>query len=171
MAHAAPKTQPVKTAAFPGVGHDHSHCLEDALDHAGQICTDSGARLTALRRRVLELVWSGHRPLGAYDILTALKTERRNAAPPTVYRALEFLLQQGLVHRIECLNAFVGCPDPDTPHGGQFLICRDCGLSAELNDDTVDQAIRNSAAQAGFTIARKVIEIEGQCPNCQKAEM
>ena len=75
------------------------------------------------------------------------------------------------MHRIECLNAFVGCPDPDTPHGGQFLICRDCGLSAELNDDTVDQAIRNSAAQAGFTIARKVIEIEGQCPNCQKAEM
>ena len=106
--------------------HDHRHCLKDALDRAAALCRDRGVRLTPIRRRVLELVWSGHRPLGAYDILDALQAERRGAAPPTVYRALDFLREQGLVHRIESRNSFVGCPDPDTPHGGQFLICRTC---------------------------------------------
>ena len=73
-------------------------------------------------------MWGGHKPLGAYDILDTLKRERVGAAPPTVYRALAFLLQQGLVHRIESRNAFVGCCEPETPHGGQFLICCVWGL-------------------------------------------
>ena len=161
----------LQTAAFPEVSHDHSRCLDGALDRAAALCAQRGVRLTALRRRVLELVWGGHRPLGAYDILNTLKAERLGAAPPTVYRALDFLRQQGLVHRIESLNAFVGCPDPDTPHGGQFLICRGCGLAAEMNDDTVDQAIRKSAAAAGFADGRKVIEIEGLCPHCRHNRM
>ncbi len=156
-----------QTAAFFEDGHDHSHCLETALDRAAALCAEKGVRLTALRRRVLELIWGGHRPLGAYELLASLRAERRGAAPPTVYRALDFLRRQGLVHRIESLNAFVGCPDPDTPHGGQFLICRACGLAAELNDDTVDRAIRESAARAGFTVGRPIIEIEGLCPHCR----
>ncbi|NQV83902.1 MAG: transcriptional repressor [Rhodospirillales bacterium] len=160
MAQTAPAT------AFLGHSHNHTQCLDTALDRAAAVCTDNGVRLTALRRRVLELVWGGHRPLGAYDILASLKAERLGAAPPTVYRALDFLRQQGLVHRIESLNAYVGCPDPDTAHGGQFLICRVCGLAAELNDDTVDQAIRKCAAAAGFKVGRKIIEIEGLCPHC-----
>ena len=90
-------------------------------------------------------------------------------APPTVYRALDFLLQHGLVHRIESLNSYVGCPDPLKPHGGQFLICRSCGLTAELNDHRIDQAIRNSANQAGFAVGRPMIEIEGLCPYCRDA--
>jgi Fur family zinc uptake transcriptional regulator len=151
-------------------GHDHDHCLESALDRAGALCGERGVRLTALRRRVLELVWGGHKPLGAYEILHTLQTERRGAAPPTVYRALDFLLQQGLVHRIESLNAFVGCPDPLKPHGGQFLICRSCGLAAELNDDRIDQAILDSATRAGFAVGHPMIEIEGLCPHCRKAE-
>jgi len=159
-----------QTAAFLEDSHDHSHCLDSALDRAAALCNHKGVRLTALRRRVLELVWGGHRPLGAYDILNTLKAERLGAAPPTVYRALNFLRQQGLVHRIESLNAFVGCPDPETPHGGQFLICRECGLAAELNDDTVDQAIRECAAASGFSIGRKIIEIEGLCPICQNSQ-
>ncbi|MBT3306941.1 MAG: transcriptional repressor [Alphaproteobacteria bacterium] len=161
--------QTAPTVAFLEDGHNHSQCLDAALDRAAAVCADKGVRLTSLRRRVLELVWGGHRPLGAYDILASLKAERLGAAPPTVYRALDFLRQQGLVHRIESLNAYVGCPDPDTPHGGQFLICRVCGLAAEMNDDSVDQAIRKSAFAAGFQVGRKVIEIEGLCPHCRNS--
>ncbi|MDA0304778.1 MAG: Fur family transcriptional regulator [Proteobacteria bacterium] len=154
---------------FHESGHDHIHCLENALGRAGELCRERGVRLTPLRRRVLELVWGGHKPLGAYDILDILKSERRGAAPPTVYRTLEFLLKQGLVHRIESLNSFVGCPfpDQDKPHGGQFLICRSCGLTAEMNDHQIDQAIKQSADKIGFAIARPMIEIEGLCPQCR----
>jgi len=158
-----------RAAAVFDSGHDHRHCLKDALDRAAALCRRRGVRLTPLRRRVLELVWGGHRPLGAYDILDALKMERRGAAPPTVYRALDFLRQQCLVHRIESRNSFVGCPEPDRPHGGQFLICRTCGQAAELNDARIDDAIRLSAARAGFAVARRTIEIEGECPTCQRA--
>ncbi|MEE9317004.1 MAG: Fur family transcriptional regulator [Rhodospirillales bacterium] len=155
--------------AFLETGHDHSHCLEEALDRAAELCGKRGVRLTALRRRVLELVWAGHKPLGAYEILGILKGERQGAAPPTVYRALDFLLQQGLVHRIESLNSYVGCPEPDSakPHGGQFLICRSCGSAAELNDSSIDEAIRKSAAKAGFAVVRPMIEVEGLCPYCR----
>jgi Fur family transcriptional regulator, zinc uptake regulator len=156
------------SAASFDTGHDHRNCLRGALDRAAALCRDRGVRLTPIRRRVLELVWGGHRPLGAYDILEALQAERSGAAPPTVYRALDFLREQGLVHRIESRNSFVGCPDPNTPHGGQFLICHTCGQAAELNDSTIDDAIRSSAARAGFAIARRTIEIEGECPNCRR---
>lgn len=81
--------------------HDHSHCVHTALSEADTLCTQKGLRLTALRRRVLELVWQSHKPLGAYDILGVLsEQDGRRAAPPTVYRALDFLLENGLVHRI-----------------------------------------------------------------------
>jgi len=155
--------------AFKDQAHDHGHCLQTALDRAAALCREKGVRLTPLRRRVLELIWSGHRPLGAYDILDVLKTERQGAAPPTVYRALDFLLAHGLVHRIESLNSFVGCPDPDTPHRGQFLICRACGLAAEINDKGVETAVRKSAARAGFAVGRPIIEVEGLCPHCLEA--
>ena len=155
---------------FPDTDHDHGRCLNRALERAGAICNQRGTRLTPLRRRVLQLVWSGHKPLGAYDILDKLKRERGRAAPPTVYRALAFLLQQGLVHRIECRNAFVGCCEPETQHGGQFLICRVCGLAAELNDVRIDTAIRNGAASAGFAVAHGAVEVEGLCPHCQAKE-
>jgi len=155
---------------FLDTDHDHGQCLNRALDRAGAICNQRGTKLTPLRRRVLQLVWGGHKPLGAYDILDTLKRERGGAAPPTVYRALAFLLQQGLVHRIESRNAFVGCCDPETPHDVKFLICRVCGLAAELNDVRIDTAIRNSAARAGFAVAHGAIELEGLCPHCQTGE-
>ena len=97
--------------------HDHSHCVTHALGEAESLCTKSGVRLTDLRRRVLELVWQSHKPLGAYDILAVLsEQDGRRAAPPTVYRALDFLLENGLVHRIASLNAFIGCNHPGHAH-------------------------------------------------------
>lgn len=152
---------------FPAEGHDHKRCVHDALAAAEAVCTEHRARLTDLRRRVLELVWTGHKPMRAYDILEALGKERDGAAPPTVYRALDFLLAQGLIHRIESLNAFIGCISPGRPHGGQFLICRSCGAVAELDEGRIDEAIRASAEAAGFIVEHKAVEATGLCARCR----
>ena len=154
---------------FPAIAHDHARCIADAVDAAARLCEQEGQRLTPLRRRVLELVWTGHQPVGAYALLDRLKGDGRSAAPPTVYRALEFLLERGLIHRIESLNAYVGCADPGTPHLSQFLICSDCGTAAEVEDRRVAEAIVRSAADSGFKIQGRVIELKGLCPDCQRS--
>ena len=147
--------------------HDHRGCIDRAVVKAEALCARRGVRLTALRRRVLELVWSSHASIGAYDVLRQLSKDHERAAPPTVYRALDFLLAQGLVHRLECLNAFVGCAVPEAAHAGQFLICRTCGTAAELDDQRVNRAIARGAAELGFTVERRTVELRGVCPACR----
>ena len=164
MPKSAPTAQPVWNER-----HDHDHCMSDALDKAEAICTDRGVRLTSLRARVLELVWASHRPVGAYALLESLRGEHKSAAPPTIYRALEFLLEQGLVHRIQSLNAFVGCSDPGHVHRGLFFICTDCGDALEIEDDGIDKAIAVSAGHQGFEIQSRTIEAAGVCPQCRAA--
>jgi len=146
--------------------HDHEHCVVEAIAAAVIICRERGLRFTEQRRRVLELVWSSHKPVGAYDILDSLNRGGRKVAPPTVYRALEFLIEADLVHRLDSLNAFVGCPDPSKPHTGQFLICRQCRSVAELDDADIDKLIRRRAANLGFKAIHQTLEIEGICRNC-----
>jgi Fur family zinc uptake transcriptional regulator len=154
-------------APFRKQGHDHRKCVRDAVAAAEDVCAAEGASLTPLRRRVLELVWGAHAPVRAYDLLERLRDERgRRAAPPTVYRALDFLLSLRLIHRIESLNAFVGCADPKHSHGGQFLICDGCGAVAELDDPDIDGRIAERARALGFTPRRRTIEISGRCPDC-----
>lgn len=155
-------------ASFKRAKHDHRSCIDEALIRAGELCGRRGARLTEVRRRVLELVWNSHRPVGAYDILEQLQRDGRSAAPPTVYRALEFLMEHGLVHRIESLNAFVGCPRPDKQHVSQFLICTDCRNVAEIADPAIGSAVSKSAAAAGFVVNRLTIEMQGLCPSCSR---
>ncbi len=155
---------------FPAPDHDHGHCIADALVKAEEICARSGARLTSLRKSVLEFVWESHAPVGAYDILERMSAGGRRTAPITVYRALDFLIAQGLVHRLESLNAYTGCGVPDVPHGAHFLICGDCGAVAELCDTEIDRAIARGAAQAGFAVRTPVVEIQGRCPECRNGE-
>jgi len=165
-------------AYFAGSDHDHGSCVSNALDSAASVCQQRGVRLTPLRRQVLELVWHSHRPIGAYAVLDALQTDRRESAadgkagavaPPTVYRALEFLLGQRLIHRIESLNAYIGCVHPGARHAAQFLICNGCGSAAELESRTLLTAIDSAAADAGFAIERVAVEVAGQCPDCLRA--
>jgi Fur family zinc uptake transcriptional regulator len=153
-------------AVRPTAPHDHERCIADALDMAEAVCTKTGARLTPLRRRVLELVWNSHRPVGAYAILDELREGDRGAAPPTVYRALDFLMGQGLIHRIESLNAFVGCDHPEDRHVSQFLICTNCSAAVEIEDRGIASAVKKSAADAGFSVSRFTIELQGICPAC-----
>ena len=152
---------------FKHEGHDHDHCVDDALARAERQCERRGVRLTPIRRRVLELIWRRHEPIKAYDLLDMLRAERRSAAPPTVYRALDFLLDEGLIHRIESLNAYVGCGDPDRPHVGQFLICQHCNAVAEMNDADVHQVLADKAGDLGFQVNTQTIEINGLCPTCR----
>jgi Fur family zinc uptake transcriptional regulator len=100
-------------------------------------------------------------------MLDALKSEGHAAAPPTVYRALEFLLEQGLVHRLERRNAFVGCSRPESPHAAQFLICTRCGRVAELDEPAIGAAVREGARRLGFSVLRQTVEAEGLCPDCR----
>jgi len=146
--------------------HDHSHCISSAMSHAQSLCTDRGVRLTPVRQRVLELVWRSHQPIGAYELLAVLVKEGFNSAPPTVYRALEFLNEQGLLHKLESINAYVGCCNPDTPHQGHFLICQTCHQAQELESQYINLALKLSADQHGFEIQGHTIEIVGTCKEC-----
>lgn len=152
--------------------HDHASCVVTALDAAETACARRGERLTPLRRRVLELVWRGHRPVGAYDILAMLQRERGRVAPPTVYRALDFLCAQGLVHRLNSLQAFIGCglagDQEDGRHSAHFLICQDCGVAVELRDGQLDGAIDRLAGRTGFAVADETIELRGRCADCRQ---
>lgn len=159
-----------RSTPFPEQDHNHAYCIQAALAEAGSVCTDRGARLTALRRRVLEIIWQSHKPLGAYSILDQLRRDGRAAAPPTVYRALEFLLEQGLVHRIASLNAFIGCTRPGHVSDGQFLICRACGSSAELTDGNLEKNIARNTNALGFEAEHLTIEVTGLCPRCREGD-
>ncbi|HIA08705.1 MAG TPA: transcriptional repressor [Chromatiaceae bacterium] len=156
------------SAAFPSPGHNHDHCVDQALADARSVCRRRGARFTEQRARVLELIWQSHRPLGAYQILDQLRTEGRSAQPPTVYRALDFLQDLGLVHRLASLNAYCGCVAPGAQHQSQFLICRECGVVAELREQAILRVVTEAAVSRGFRIDETSIEVAGICPDCAR---
>ena len=139
---------------------------ETLLHRADEICTARGARLTDLRREVLGLILDADAPTGAYDLLHRLQVSRGGAAPPTVYRALDFLQDQGLVHKLERLSAFVGCVAHEQEHAAQFLICRRCGRVTELEDPGLAHALDDAAQRLGFAVVKATIEAEGECADC-----
>lgn len=141
---------------------------EPALTQAEVLCQQRGVRLTVLRRRVLEIIWSHVKPIGAYAILDTLRADGRQGAPPTVYRALEFLLEQGLIHRLTSLNGFAGCRQPGQRHEGQFLICQGCGHVNELRSPAVEDLLRAEAASCQFEVLTPIVEVLGRCSDCQQ---
>jgi Fur family transcriptional regulator, zinc uptake regulator len=149
--------------------HDHDACSTDVLARAETLAAAQGARLTPVRRRVLEILLEDHRALGAYDVLTRLSAEGFGNQPPVAYRALDFLVEQGLAHRIRRLNAFAACMHPGEAHAPAFLICRACNAVAEAPAAPVRAALDTAAAALGFTIERSNVEALGLCPACRKA--
>jgi Fur family zinc uptake transcriptional regulator len=146
--------------------HDHRQCVSKALADAESVCNKQNARLTPIRKRVLELVWDSHEPIGAYDILARLSREREKATPPTVYRALEFLMDVGLVHRIDSLNSFLGCRSPTRQHVAQFLVCRSCHHVDEIDSVAVQRALMAESRKSGFTLEPSTFEVKGLCGDC-----
>jgi Fur family zinc uptake transcriptional regulator len=159
-----------KHAIFPAPGHDHGRCASDAIAHAEELCKQRHERLTPIRHAVLEALLASHHPLGAYDLIDRLADDSGRPAPITVYRALDFLREQGFVHRIESRNAFIACVhnhasgDPVV-----FLICEKCGEVGEAAGAAVADTIRNASRAAGFTPKTPVIEISGICSHCKAA--
>jgi Fur family zinc uptake transcriptional regulator len=149
------------------MSHDHAACKAGTLATAEALALDRGEKLTKLRRRVLEIVLESHRPMGAYDVLGALAQDGTKPAPPTVYRALDFLRAQGFVHRIDSRNAFAACFAPGKPHRSHFLLCRACGQAAEIDDPVLDSALADASGRAGFTVEGETVEITGLCADCR----
>lgn len=143
------------------------HTVEAQLEAASLACVQRGARLTELRRRVLALILEAEAPSTAYQLLDRLKQTHKGAVPPTVYRALDFLLEQRLIHRLERMNAFIACSHADHPHDAvQFLICRRCGTVAEIEDRAVSRALEHAAEREGFHAGPAMVELEGTCAAC-----
>jgi Fur family transcriptional regulator, zinc uptake regulator len=167
-----PKAARAQTRAapdvFPGPDHDHARCTSDVMAIAEAQCSERGRRLTTIRRQVLAELLASHKPLGAYEIMERLAPRGPRPAPITVYRALEFLRDNGLVHRIESRNAFIACVHN---HAAAdlvvFLICERCGAVGEACSADVAATLGSAAQAAGFTPKSPVIEISGVCTHCR----
>ena len=156
-------------SVFPSPDHDHTRCTAEAIAHAEARCAERGERLTPMRRRVLEVLAGSHKPLGAYEIIELIAGAGTRPAPITIYRALDFLRHNGLVHRIESRNAFLACVrDHAAEPAVAFLICERCGAVGEAPAAAVASSLAAAARSAGFTPQLSVIEITGTCAHCRK---
>jgi len=149
--------------------HDHGRCINAALSRANNLCLEKGVRLTPTRESVLRLLWQSHQPLGAYQVQDQLsKLTGKTIAPPTVYRAIEFLSDLGLVHRLASLNAYIGCPFPNSEHSNLFMICNGCGSAAEIAHGALNDVLQNASEKAEFKLESQNIELFGLCPQCSQ---
>lgn len=149
--------------------HDHHHCVESALAGAEDLVRAKGLRMTPVRRRALEILLERHGAMGAYDVLQRLSEDGFGHQPPVAYRALDFLVEHGLVHRIQRLNAFAACLHPGEAHHAAFLICRGCHTVAEVSADPLRVSLDDGAAALGFSVERATIEAMGLCAACREA--
>lgn len=149
--------------------HDHAHCAHEALARAEALAAERGVKLTPVRRRTLEILLEAHRALGAYEVLDRLGDEGFGRQPPVAYRALDFLVEHGLAHRIQRLNAFAACLHTGEAHQPVFLICRNCNALAEASGTAVIAAVLAAAGDVGFRVERASIEAVGLCPTCEAA--
>jgi Fur family zinc uptake transcriptional regulator len=147
--------------------HDHDHCASHVLDRAVALASERGVRLTPVRKRTLEILAESHRAMGAYDVLERLAAEGFGNQPPVAYRALEFLEEQGLAHRIRRLNAFTACMHPGETHSPAFLICESCHAVAEAPATEVLNALGRAAKPLGFAIKHSHLEATGLCHACE----
>lgn len=170
MAPLAPSPVACPSCAAPDLAfavHDHGQCQSDALSRAEAVIAVRRLRLTPVRRRVLEILLESHRAMGAYDVLNRLVAEGFGNQPPVAYRALDFLEEQGLAHRIRRLNAFSACMHPGEAHAPAFLICQRCRAVAEAPAAALRSALTAAADQVGFVVEGSNIEAVGQCAACR----
>ena len=150
--------------------HDHGRCVTTALAQADKVVSERGLRMTPVRRRTLEILLERHGAMGAYEVLERLSEDGFGHQPPVAYRALEFLVDAGLVHRIRRINAFAACLHPGEDHHAAFLICRGCNAVAEIPAARLRAMMDAGAAETGFTIERVSLEAAGLCPECRANE-
>lgn len=167
-AEVTPLTTAISAKPHP---HHHHHHHDDPRGFVAAVELASekrGLRLTTLRREVLELVAAADKPIKAYDLLDQLRERHGNAAPPTVYRALDFLLENGFIHKLESINAFVSCHHPAEAHQVPFLICDTCSSAEEVCDERVAELIEAQARALGFRPQAQTLDVHGTCRHCRK---
>lgn len=147
--------------------HDHAHCADASLERAGQIVSERGLRLTPVRRRVLEILLEDHRAMGAYEVLDRLAEDGFSSQPPVAYRALDFLVENGLAHRVRRLNAFAACMHAGHEHEPVFFICEACQTVAEAPQEKVRRSVARLAEEIGFAVSHTSVEVVGLCPKCR----
>ncbi len=150
--------------------HNHYGCMDHALQTAEQICLKKGVRLTAIRRSILELICANHKAIGAYELLDLFRERDPKAKPVTIYRALDFLIEEGLVHKIESLNAFIACLQAETQHKSAILICDRCKNAYEINATSVYDSLYSLSEAVEFKPLYLTLELHGLCASCQKKE-
>jgi Fur family zinc uptake transcriptional regulator len=155
-------------AAIPPAHHPHAHDARGFVRAVEQVSEQRGLRLTPLRMEVLRLIAAARKPVKAYDLLDLLREKHGNAAPPTVYRALDFLLENRFIHKLESINAFVSCHHPAEAHQVPFLICDTCSSAQEVCDERVADLIEAQAKALGFRAQGQTLEVHGTCKNCLK---
>ncbi|MGR9035573.1 MAG: transcriptional repressor [Gammaproteobacteria bacterium] len=160
---------PSKASRILSIEHDHTQCVNEALNTAEQVCVGRGVQLTPIRHQVLALIWESHKAVKAYELLDRIKPLKNAAKPATIYRALDFLIEQGLIHRIESLNAFIGCRNSGHRHEQLLLICKICHEVEERAAVEVMSALSKEIQTAGFLVHSKAIEIHGICAKCRPA--
>ncbi len=147
----------------------HVHDAGGYVHAVEKACEERGLRLTPLRAQVLGLIAAAGKPVKAYDLLDSMKTKNGSSAPPTVYRALDFLLEQGFIHRLASVNAFVGCHHPQARHSVPFLICDNCQAAIELEDERIPRLLDSQAKSLGFVPRAQTLEVHGLCASCSAA--
>lgn len=183
----------VTSCANRYVDTDHLHDVQQStaedvaqrLASAKEDCRKRGVRFTLLRQQIYQLVLTANQPVGAYDLITQLQQMRlldnaadstddssgkqtpKNVAPPTVYRSLEFLLSEGLIHQLTSINAYVPCCHPRAQHTAAFLICEQCRRVQECSSLPIQEMMIFAEQDVGFKVARSVIELSGHCQDCQ----
>lgn len=159
------------TSAVYDRSHTSPELAERAVQAAREVCEQNGLRFTAIRQSVLQTLWQAGQPVGAYELIRILEARlNRPLSPPTVYRALEFLVEHGFVSRIETKNAYVPFSAPHRDHVCVFFICEHCGASAEVENKSVEVLFDQDAADLGFRIGKRVIELQGTCAHCQATD-
>ncbi len=149
--------------------HNHQRCFEQAIKTAEKICNESGKRFTSQRKAILELICSSHKAIGAYELLEQFQKQDPKAKPITIYRNLEFLLENGLIHKIESLNAFIGCLDAGKHHHTAILICKVCHNAYEFIAEQAIQNLQEISMEHQFQTESLIIELHGYCASCQPA--
>lgn len=167
-AHPAPDPETGSETSWAFQHHDHAHCAGATLARAEAEAARRGLRLTPVRRRVLEILLEAHRAMGAYEVLDRLSAEGFGNQPPVAYRALEFLVEAGLAHRVQRLNAFAACMHPGEVHTPAFLICRECDAVADVEAAPLLAVLDGLAEGLGFAVERASFEALGLCPACRK---
>ena len=144
--------------------------MADQLAIMVAVCRSRGGRMTPQRLAVLTKLVEARQPLSAYDLLDRLKPQDPSATPASTYRCLDFLLEHGLVHRLETTRSFIACEHPDHPHAVQFLICRACGTVVEAEDKRIASATKSLGERMGFSVDQRTVELTGVCASCKSEE-